>query len=264
MICNRLAGQVAIVTGAAQGLGEAIAYRLAAEGCVGVTIADMQQEKAQIVADKLVADYPNCKSLAVAVDVTSPEQVAAMVKATTDAFGKLDIMVSNAGILIAGDILDFDPGKWAKVIEVNLMGYMHCAQAAAKVMEPNKSGVIIQINSKSGLKGSFRSSAYAASKFGGIGLTQSIAMDLAPYGIRVLSICPGNLLDGTLWSESLFVQYAEKWGLTVEEVRKKYTDQVPLGRGCTYEDVTNMVAFLASDEASYMTGEAIRVAGGQL
>ncbi len=264
MNCNRLAGQVAIVTGAAQGLGEAIAYRLAAEGCKGVTIADMQQEKAQVVADKLVADYPSCKALAVAVDVTNPDKVKEMVDKTVEAFGTLDIMVSNAGILIAGDILDFDPKKWAKVIEVNLMGYMHCAQAAAVVMEPNKKGVIIQINSKSGLKGSFRSSAYAASKFGGVGLTQSICMDLAPYGIRVNSICPGNLLDGTLWSDSLFEQYAVKWGITVEEVRKKYTDQVPLGRGCTYADVTNMVAFLASDEASYITGEAIKVAGGQL
>jgi len=132
------------------------------------------------------------------------------------------------------------------------------------VMVQQKRGVIIQINSKSGKKGSFRNSAYAASKFGGIGLTQSIALDLAPYGVRVNAICPGNLLDSPLWRDSLYEQYARKWGLTVEQVRRKYEDQVPLGRGCTYDDVTNLLVFLASDEASYITGEAYNVTGGQL
>jgi len=146
---------------------------------------------------------------------------------------------------------------------VNLVGYFLCAQAAARVMVEQKSGVIIQINSKSGKKGSFRNSAYASSKFGGIGLTQSIALDLAPHGIRVNAVCPGNLLDGTLWQESLYEQYARTQGLTVEEVRRKYESQVPLGRGCTYDDVTNVVVFLCSDEASYMTGQAINVTGGQ-
>jgi sorbitol-6-phosphate 2-dehydrogenase len=123
--------------------------------------------------------------------------------------------------------------------------------------------VILQINSKSGKKGSFRNSAYAASKFGGIGLTQSIALDLAPHNIRVNAICPGNLLDGTLWQQSLYEQYARNQGISAEDVRRKYEAQVPLGRGCTYEDVCNVVAFLASDEASYMTGQAINVTGGQ-
>lgn len=264
MSCARLQGQVAIVTGAAQGLGEAIAIRLAQEGCTGVTVADMQKDKAIEVAARIAADYPQCRTLGVGVDVTDYPSVTAMVDQTVEAFGQLDIMVSNAGILISEDILEFDPAKWRKVVDVNLFGYFLCAKEAARVMAPRKSGVILQINSKSGLKGSFRNSAYAASKFGGVGLTQSICMDLAPYGIRVNAICPGNLLDGTLWSDSLFEQYAKKWNLTVEEVRKKYTDQVPLGRGCTYADVTNMVVFLASEDASYITGEALRVAGGQI
>lgn len=259
---KRLENRVAIVTGAAQGLGEAIAHRLAAEGCRAITVADMNYAKALSVAEAIKRTH-GCQAIATHTDVTNEEQVAAMVGATREAFGSVDILVANAGILIAKDILEFEPHQWRKVIDVNLVGYFLCAQAAARVMVEQKSGVIIQINSKSGKKGSFRNSAYASSKFGGIGLTQSIALDLAPHGIRVNAVCPGNLLDGTLWQESLYEQYARTQGLTVEEVRRKYESQVPLGRGCTYDDVANVVVFLCSDEASYMTGQAINVTGGQ-
>jgi sorbitol-6-phosphate 2-dehydrogenase len=126
-----------------------------------------------------------------------------------------------------------------------------------------KGGSIIEINSKSGKKGSFRNSAYAASKFGGIGLVQSLALELAPNNLRVNAICPGNLLDSPLWVNSLFKQYAKNQGITEEQVRQKYIDQVPLKRGCRYEDVANVLVFLASDEAVYMTGQAINVTGGQ-
>lgn len=258
----RLQDRIAIVTGAAQGLGEAIAQRLAAEGCRGVTLADMSIEKAQSAAEAIARQYA-IATLALQVNVTDAAQVEAMVARTTEQFGRLDILVANAGILKAHDILDFPVGEWKAVIEVNLIGYFLCAQAAARAMVPQKHGAIIQINSKSGKKGSFRNSAYAASKFGGIGLTQSIALDLAPHGVRVNAVCPGNLLDGTLWQQSLFDQYGRNQGLSKEEVRKKYESQVPLGRGCTYEDVCNVVAFLASDEAGYMTGQAINVTGGQ-
>lgn len=259
---ERLKGRTAIVTGAAQGLGEAIAYRLAAEGCSGVTVADVKEEQARTVA-AAIAEKHGCRTLAIRTDVTHEEQVESMVRQTREAFGSVDILIANAGILIAHDITEFPADAWRKVIEVNLIGYFLCAKAAARVMVEQKRGVIIQINSKSGKKGSFRNSAYSASKFGGIGLTQSIALDLAPHGIRVNAVCPGNLLDGTLWQQSLYEQYARTQGLTVEEVRRKYESQVPLGRGCTYEDVCNVVVFLASEEASYMTGQAINVTGGQ-
>ena len=259
---RRLDKKVALVTGTGQGLGEALAHRLAAEGCVAVSVGDIDGEKAESVAEAIAKKH-QCRTMAFQADVTSPDDVEAMVTRTRVAFGSLDILVSNAGILKAGDITEFPIEDWRRVMEVNLFGYFLCARAAARVMVQQKSGVIIQINSKSGKKGSFRNSAYAASKFGGIGLTQSIALDLAPHGIRVNAVCPGNLLDGTLWQDSLYEQYARTQGITVEEVRQKYESQVPLGRGCTYEDVGNVVAFLASDEAGYMTGQAINVTGGQ-
>lgn len=257
----RLEGKAALITGAAQGLGEALARRLALEGC-DVALADISGEKAEAAAASIAADTKR-RALGIRADVTDPASCGAMVDRAVQTFGKLDILIANAGILKAGDIAEFDPSDWKRVIDVNLCGYFVSAQAAAKAMIPQKSGCIVQINSKSGKKGSFRNSAYAASKFGGIGLTQSIALDLAPHGIRVNAVCPGNLLDGTLWQDSLFAQYAQTQGLTKEEVRAKYESQVPLGRSATYEDVCGVVVFLCSEDASYMTGQAINVTGGQ-
>jgi sorbitol-6-phosphate 2-dehydrogenase len=256
-----LEDQIAIVTGGAQGLGEAICHRLANEGA-HVVVADINGAKAEQVA-AAIRDQTGRGAIAVAVDVTDENQVEAMVAKTVKRFGKLDILVSNAAILIAQPVDEFPADQWQAVINVNLVGYFLCAKHAARVMKRQRSGVIIQINSKSGKKGSYKNSAYAASKFGGIGLTQSIALELAEYNVRVNAICPGNLLDSPLWVDSLYKQYAEKWGITEQEVRQKYVDQVPMKRGCSYDDVTNMVLFLASDQSSYTTGQAINVTGGQ-
>jgi len=256
-----LQDRIAIVTGGAQGLGEAICHRLACEGA-HVVIADLNLEGAERVAADIMAQTDR-RAIAVQVDVTDEAQVAAMVDRAVQGFGRLDILVSNAGILIAEPLDEFPADKWQAVINVNLFGYFLCAKHAARVMKMQRSGVIIQINSKSGKKGSYKNSAYAASKFGGIGLTQSIALELAEYNVRVNAVCPGNLLDSPLWVDSLYKQYAEKWGITEEEVRQKYIDQAPMRRGCTYDDVCNVVVFLASDQASYMTGQAINVTGGQ-
>ncbi len=258
---KRLAKKVAIVTGAAQGLGEAIAHRLADEGA-HIVVADINPEQAQDVAQR-IQDEHAVQAIAVRADVASEDDVAAMVHRTVDELGRIDILVSNAGILIAGDTTEFDIEQWRRVIEVNLVGYMICAKHVARVMVEQQSGAIIQINSKSGKKGSFKNTAYAASKFGGVGLTQSLALEFAPHGIRVNAVCPGNLLDSPLWVDSLYKQYAKRLGISEEDVRRRYEEQVPLGRGCTYEDVANLVAFLASDESSYMTGQAINVTGGQ-
>jgi sorbitol-6-phosphate 2-dehydrogenase len=258
---RKLQDEIAIVTGGAQGLGAALCERLAREGA-HVVVADLNLKGAVETATN-IATRTFRRTLAVKVDVSNEEQVAAMMDHTVAEFGRLDILVSNAGILISGAADAFDAKKWQAVINVNLVGYFLVAKHAVRVMKPQRSGVIIQINSKSGKKGSYKNSAYAASKFGGIGLTQSLALELAEEGIRVNAICPGNLLDSPLWTESLFKQYARNQGITEEEVRQKYIDQVPMKRGCTYDDVCNVVVFLASDQSSYMTGQAINVTGGQ-
>jgi sorbitol-6-phosphate 2-dehydrogenase len=258
---QRLRGKGSIVTGAAQGLGAALAERLAREGA-DVLVADIADDKAASTAERIAAET-DARTAWAHCDVTDLAQCVAMVGKALEAFGHLDIVVSNAGVLFSGAVDEIDPARWRKVIEVNLLGYFNVARAAAPVLVAQKSGIIIQINSKSGKKGSYKNSAYAASKFGGIGLTQSLALEFAEHGVRVNAICPGNLLDSPLWVDSLYGQYAQRWGISEQEVRQRYVDQVPMKRGCTYEDVANVMVFLASDEASYMTGQAINITGGQ-
>lgn len=251
-----LKGKVAVVTGASQGLGEALAKRLDAEGC-SVAVCDFNIEGAKAIAAGLK------DAIAVPVDVTNYEQCQEMAKTVLDKWGKVDILVSNAGIVKSGDIYDLTPQAFALVTAVNLNGYFNVVKAFAPAMLAAKKGSIIQINSKSGRKGSFKNGAYAASKFGGVGLTQSLALEFAESGVRVNCICPGNLLNSPLWVNSLFKQYAANQGITEEQVREKYINQVPMKRSCEYKDIEDVMVFLASDYSSYMTGQAINVTGGQ-
>ncbi len=252
---QRLKGKKAAVTGAAQGLGQALAQRMCDEGAQ-VVIGDININKAKETA-KTLRD-----GAAFGLDVSDFDSCESFINSAVKHLGGIDILVSNAAILISGSIEDFDSLTWKKVIDVNLCGFYNIAKAAVPHMKTN-GGSIIQINSKSGKKGSYRNSAYAASKFGGVGLVQSLALELAEYNIRVNAICPGNLLDSPLWTDSLFKQYAKNQGITEEKVRQKYIDKVPLKRGCTYADVANMLVFVASKEAAYITGQALNVTGGQ-
>ena len=257
-----LKDRTAVVTGAGQGLGLAICERLLREGA-RVLMADIQEENLERSRGSLAENAGPERVLAARCDVTREEDVAHLVARAAGDLGALDIFVANAGILIAGALAEFDVAKWRRVLDVNLVGQMICMKHALPAMERAGKGSFIQINSKSGKKGSFRNSAYAASKFGGIGLVQSAALEMADRGVRVNAVCPGNLLDSPLWTQSLFRQYAKTQGLTEEQVRQKYVDQVPMKRPCAYDDVCNVVVFLASDQSSYMTGQAINVTGGQ-
>lgn len=258
----RLEGRKAIITGAAQGLGAALLERLSREGC-DVVAWDLNEESVTASAEA-ATKATGRRTLAKAVDVCDEVAVKRTMAESVEWLGGLDVMVCNAGIVISGESVSLPAAQWRKVLDVNLTGYFLCAREAAAVMlDLGVQGSIIQINSKSGKKGSFRNAAYAASKFGGIGLTQSLALEFAEAGIRVNGVCPGNLLDSPLWKDSLFKQYAANQGISEAEVRQKYLDQVPMKRACQYEDVANIVTFLASDESNYMTGQAINVTGGQ-
>ena len=248
--------QTAIVTGAARGLGRALARTLGQQG-IQVVLADIDRAGAEETASEIE------KSLVIETDITDYEQCRTMAQKTVAEFGSIDLLVANAALLIAESIEDFSAQDWKKVIDVNLCGFFNSCKAVIPQMKKQDRGNIIQINSKSGKKGSFKNSAYAASKFGGIGLVQSLALELAEENIRVNAICPGNLLDSPLWKNKLFKEYAENRGITEEEVRELYVNKVPMKKGCSYEDVANVMLFLASDMSSYMTGQAINVTGGQ-
>lgn len=262
-----LADRTAVVTGAAQGLGRALCLRLAAEGC-HVVAADLNEDGVAETAALVAAT--GRRALARAVDVSRDDQVAALFDAALAEFSRVDVAVANAAILIAEPIIESNPEKWRAVMNVNLFGSYLTLRHACRVMKPAGRGSIVQINSKSGKKGSAANSAYAATKFGGIGLVQSVALEMAPHGVRCNAVCPGNLLDSPLWTDpdrGLFVQYLQAGKVpgarSLEDVERHYVDQVPLRRGCTYEDIGNVVAFLASDLSSYMTGQAINITGGQ-
>jgi sorbitol-6-phosphate 2-dehydrogenase len=263
-----LENKIAAVTGGAQGLGQAICGALAKVGC-NVAIADMKEEAAQATANEIVKATGR-KAFAMKTDVTQEVDVEKLFDRTVKEFGRVDIVVANAAILIAEPIAEANAEKWRSVMNVNLFGNFLTMKHACRVMKSQKRGVIIQINSKSGKKGSAANSAYAATKFGGIGLVQSVALEMAPHGIRCNAICPGNLLESPLWTDAnngLFVQYLKAGKVpgakNIEDVKQFYTNQVPMKRGCSYDDICATLIFLASDAASYLTGISMSVTGGQ-
>ena len=266
---GRLAGKITIVTGAAQGFGKGIAEELYAEGAT-IIIADMNLPLAESVAAEMGE-----RAWAIAVNVSDEESCANMVAQVVEKFGGLDIMVANAGVVRSGPIAQFEKKDFDFVTAVNYTGLFLSCKYAAIIMQaqheadPNATFDIIAMSSKSGLEGSNKNFAYAGSKFGSIGLVQSFALELCAYNIKVNAICPGNYLDGPLWSDperGLFVQYLNAGKVpgakTVEDVRKYYMSKVPMNRGCFPKDVAR--AILYAVEQQYETGQAIPVTGGQV
>jgi NAD(P)-dependent dehydrogenase (short-subunit alcohol dehydrogenase family) len=271
---GRLKGKVAIVTGAAQGFGLEIAQSLAAEGA-HVVLTDINERGAAAAAQDLCQVHGLGRAISQPINVTNGGSVAACIDQVVRTYGGFDLFISNAGVLKAESVKTQSEKDFGFVTDVNYKGYFLCVQKAAPILatqhkaRPGCLSDIIQINSKSGLAGSSRNAAYAGSKFGGIGLTQSFALELVADGIKVNSICPGNFFDGPLWSDpdnGLFVQYLRAGKVpgakTTADVRRAYEAKVPLGRGCTTADVMKAIFYLV--EQPYETGQALPVTGGQV
>ncbi len=264
--------KISIVTGGAQGFGEGIARFLAGKGA-NVIIADINSEGAAKTA-KDISNTTGSSASPVTVNIADEESVRLMVRQTVLTYGGLDVFVNNAGIVRAGSLEEMTRKNFDLVTSINYTAYFMCVKYASAVMKlqrivnPAYMSDIIEINSKSGLTGSNKNFAYAGSKFGGLGLTQSFALELAPFGIKVNAVCPGNFLDGPLWSDpvkGLFVQYLNAGKVpgakTVADVKKYYESKVPLGRGCLPDDLNRAVQYII--EQKYETGQAVPVTGGQ-
>jgi len=241
-------GKVAVVTGAARGIGQAIARRLAREGA-DVAICDLQVEWLAETAG-IVQGFGR-KALPLAVDVGDSAAVNACISEVVKVFGKVDIMVNNAGITKDTLLIRMSDEDWDAVLRVNLKGTFLFSRAVAKYMMKQRSGAIVNIASISGIIGTAGQANYAASKAGVIALTKSTANELASRGVRANAVAPG------------FVSSKMTDALS-EEVRKQYLSRIPLGRFGTVEDIANAVTFLASDQASYMTGQTLNVNGGMV
>ena len=269
-----LKNKIALVTGGAQGIGEEIVRNLAAAGAF-VFIADMNEEGAGKLALRINEAEGRTAAFAIKVNVSDEASVEAMFCTVAGMAGGLDLCVSNAGVLKAGSVLEQELKDFKFVTDINYTGFFIVSKYSGRIMRlqhlaaPSWKTDIVQINSKSGLEGSNKNGAYAGGKFGSLGLVASFAKELVEYNIKVNAICPGNFLDGPLWSDpetGLFVQYLRTGKVpgakSVADVRAFYEAKVPMRRGCTGKDLMRALYYIVEQE--YETGQAVPVTGGQV
>ena len=249
MFALKLAGKVVIVTGAARGIGRAIAKRFAEEGAKVVVNYNTSEREASSLADEIRRE--GGQSIVVKADVTRSEEVNRLVKTTVEKYGRVDVLVNNAGIIIREDFLDAKEETWDRTIDTNLKSVYLCSKAVAPIMLDQKKGKIINISSVSGLaqRTALDSAPYSASKAGIIGLTRFLAINLSPH-INVNAICPGMIDTGMIMSRT-------------PERRRMFIDDTPLKRFGKPEEVANLALFLASDDSDFMTGEMLTLSGGR-
>ncbi|MFH1937639.1 MAG: 3-oxoacyl-ACP reductase family protein [Bacteroidota bacterium] len=243
-----LQGKSAIVTGGSLGIGAAIALKLAECGANVAINYRKHKEEAEEVINKI--NSLGSKGLLVQADISNFEDAAKMIKTVTDAFGKLDILVNNAGINWDGVIWKMTEEQWDSVLDINLKGYFNYIRAVAPLFRDQQSGKIINVTSINGLRGKFGQSNYSASKAGIIGLTKTVARELGKYGVNVNAVAPGLI-------ETDMMKNAD------ESVRAAALEDIVLKRIGMPDDIANVVAFLCSDLARHITGEVIKVDGGQ-
>ena len=242
--------KVAIVTGAAQGIGKAIAMSLANQGA-DVVVVDLNIEKAGRAAEQIAPDMRR-RAIAIKTDVANRQSVQAMVDQTIKEFGRIDILVNNAGIIRRGSLETMTDQDWHDVIGTNLTGVYHCCRAVVPIMKEQGGGKIVNISSVASKTGDITSApGYGPSKAAIDCLTKSLALELAPYGVNVNAVAP----------HAIETEMSAQWS---EEKRKKVVSAIPLGRMGKPEEVAEVVAFLASEKAAFITGEIIDVNGGFL
>jgi NAD(P)-dependent dehydrogenase (short-subunit alcohol dehydrogenase family) len=246
-----LDGRVGLITGAGSGIGREIVRRLAREG-MAVAVLDCDGAAVEAVAAEI-------GGLAVAADVTSPQQVGNAVDAVLGRFHQIDLLVNNAGIAWMGPALEMPLEALQSMLRVNVEGVFITSRAVLPHMVARRSGSVVNLASWAGKTGNAYFAGYSASKFAVIGLTQALAREVAPYGIRVNTICPGIVVDTAM--RTAIEAQQRQYGLPTTEERAK---TIPVGRLSVPDDVARIAAFLASDESAYMTGESINISGGLL
>jgi len=253
----RLAGKSAIITGAGRGIGKATALLFAREGA-DVLVPDLDLAGSEAVASEIRT--LGRKAVAMQMDVTRTTDIQRMVDAAKREFGKIDILVNNAGITLVRDPLQLSEADWDRTLTLNLKAVFFCSQAVAREMVKRRTGVILNAASISGRVGRPLMVDYCASKFGVIGITQALAMALAKHGVRVNAVAPG-IVDTDMWV-SIDQEWSALEGKPTGTVKQSRVANIPLGRIETPEDVAKLYTFLASDDASYITGQTYNVCGG--
>lgn len=257
MNTKRFTGQTVLITGASRGIGKGLAQRFAAEGA-SLVLAANEDAVFEAAAE---LEKEGTKVLAERCDVTSKEQVEGLFGRAVETFGQVDVSIQNAGVITIAKLEELSEADWDKIMDVNTKGVFLCCQAAAKHMVPRKSGRIINTASGQARRGFIYTPHYAASKFGVVGITQSLANELAPHGITVNAFCPG-IIDTDMWAYN-----DEHWGKLLGnyqpgELMREWTGNIPMKRVGKAADVAGLVTFLASEDAAYITGQTINVDGG--
>ena len=241
---GKLDGKIAIVTGAGQGIGRGIATKLAAEGAT-VVVTDINSDTAEETAGAI-------GGVGIRTDVTSRESVEAMVEQVTGQFGRIDVLVNNAGWDKAGPFVDSDPADWDRIIAINLYGVLHTSKAVLPIMAAQGAGSLVNLASDAGRVGSSGEAVYSAAKGGVIAFTKATAREMARHQVNANCVCPGPT------DTALFASV----GGDNPKLREALTKAIPFRRLAQPEDLANAVAFLASDEATYITGQTVSVSGG--